>query len=378
MWRPGLVVLVIALALAADGEDRLDFIGPHTRALRKARVYDRTLDVPCGLHISTTLDDVRAAFVADTGARLVVYTVITGAYDTFRMPLGWTDRSLAGNNGVRMVIFVDEQTMASSALNALWESKFPALRIFILTKLPDTVAARVARTPKLMPHMLFPGVEHTLYFDAKYQITADPWDIVRAHQSANSIVTLVRAHGAPECPISDEFRETIKYLHNNEVTRDITDQLRQYTAEGYIAEQRGGGLFDTAIILSNLTSPDVTRFYCLWLSECYVYSHREQLSFGYVWDRGLDGLRDFSVTDFVAAHQFVHVGHKKPSTNVPSAYVRYAALAAAAGAASAVLAFWGLCCVASGRCLCCCCVRVDHRVHDRKHLVVAYRRNYRE
>jgi hypothetical protein len=187
---------------------------------------------------------------------IVVYTVITGSYETLRP---------AKYPGICL-------TDGSPKLVKGWEVRE------IKKEHPDP--RRASRHPKMMPHKYFPDVEYTIYVDGNVVLLRSPEKIVKDLLQREDVALF--QHPERMC-VYKEAKKCVEYKKADPEV--VKSQIEYYRAEGFPADQ---GLTACWVIVRRNT-PEVQKFGEIWWKEYLRFSCRDQLSFDFVrWQTKLE------------------------------------------------------------------------------------------
>jgi hypothetical protein len=267
-------------------------LDPSKRSLYLSR--STTEPVPCGFLAPNSLDHVRAAYSRDSRCRYVVFTTLFYAY--------WSMQNPNPNQpaDVCYVLVVDRMTVAQASKMLLQVVKPESpWEVFVIHELPHPNPAKSVKIVKLLGPRLFPNAEWVIYSDAKVRVGHMP------HQIFDDIDQQVAQHhtlplGILHHPVANrttaaEFVGTKARLESlykagklRNLTEDLEDleaQLVEYTNEGFFdpdsVANKVGYMVDSCVLIFRNT-PCIRRFFCAWMDESVVYSHREQVSHVYV------------------------------------------------------------------------------------------------
>jgi len=187
--------------------------------------------------------------------KFVVYTAITGRYDTLHSPPAlWREHA-------DFVAFMDVPQLVEG-----WDIR-PAYRRF---KDPN----RNAKIHKILSHKYFPDAEYSLWMDGAFQIKSAlslarwPEEYLREHDLA------VMKHRSRNCA----YREAAACIQLELDSFDVIKrQMEKYLKEGYPSNN---GLAECGILFRRHTKL-VKRFNEAWYAEIKKHSRRDQLSFNY-------------------------------------------------------------------------------------------------
>ncbi len=196
--------------------------------------------------------------------RLVIYTCITGGYDTLPDPSAVCPY-------IDYVCFTDSPTPVTEGV---WEFRPLSRR--------ERTATLTSRWHKLHPHELFPDCEYTLWIDGNVTI-AD----VRLYDRLESMMTSgVTIAGLRHPSRDDVYEEALRILHGRrETLPNVMNTARFLRREGM---PRHFGLYESNVILRRHGDPGVIAFDNLWWDMLHRFSGRDQLSQTYcLWKTGL-------------------------------------------------------------------------------------------
>lgn len=186
----------------------------------------------------------------------IVYTVISGNYDTLKEPRtvtpGWTyicftDQKIQSNAWT--ILPIPEQIINDRTLNQV----------------------RRQRMMKICPHLLFRDYEVVVWVDANLIIKKNLDDLVREYPDA----LCVPKHPDRDC-IYEESKAIVKY--SKDKPANLRPQEDFYRQEGF---PQHFGLNETNVIIRR-PSEQVKQIMELWAEMVRKYSHRDQMSFNYV------------------------------------------------------------------------------------------------
>ena len=181
----------------------------------------------------------------------VIYTCLTGGYDTLPQPL-------AVDAGWHYICFTDNP----SGDGGVWE----------LRPIPGSIpAAEASRLPKILPHEFLQDYEVSLYMDSNIRITGE--DFYRAADAAAESGTLWA--GVPH-PLRDcIYEENLScYLSGHSRWRDALRLKRQLKRAGI---PRHAGLEENNLILRRHLAPEVVEADRQWWEAYSKGIRRDQL-----------------------------------------------------------------------------------------------------
>lgn len=193
--------------------------------------------------------------------KIVVYTVITNGYDSLLDPLKI-------EQGIDYICFTDSKNL---------ESKYWTIKP--LPKWVENVPKhKRQRMLKILPHILFPEYEKSLYVDGNMQIKGG---IIDMFNKINGNIIAIPQHPVRNC-VYQEAEAVLKL--KKDVTEIVKPQIDRYIQEKFPKEF---GLFETGIIFREHNSEECKRCMDKWALEVMMGSHRDQLSLTYaMWATG--------------------------------------------------------------------------------------------
>lgn len=194
-------------------------------------------------------------------SKWVIYTAISGDYDSLKEPLFQNDL-------FDFVVFSDRP---------LFSDRWTWMPLDFLHMDP----VREAKRPKILPHIYLPQYEWSVWVDANIFITGDLSYYVNKCIDENKEIGLFR-HPERE-GIFDEAKACVeKSLDRDEI---IDRQVERYTAEG----APNLPLYECNFIVRRHNDPDVIPVMNRWWSEIDDGSRRDQISFPYAaWRESAD------------------------------------------------------------------------------------------
>jgi hypothetical protein len=188
-------------------------------------------------------------------SKIVIYTCITGGYDT---P---TD-SFEHKDGYNYFLFSDVPINTKS-----WKN-------FIITFNTNNLSSvKKQRYIKTHPHDILKDYDVVVWIDANTSIDDKLYKYIE--ENKDNIITF-KKHPDRDC-IYDEIKEVV--LRGKE-DRIIGEAIYNwYGQEGF---PKHYGLYETNIIISHPQNKDVENLFNKWWGEIYRNSHRDQLSLNYV------------------------------------------------------------------------------------------------
>ncbi len=187
---------------------------------------------------------------------LVIYTAISGGYDTLKRPKHIP-------RDCDLVCFTDNAELRSDA----WQ-----MRSFDVFHIDPT---RMARYVKTHPHIYFPRHRHSIWVDANLLIEGDVTPFLDALDDDHPFAAFQHPHR--EC-IYTEAEEVIKRGGLDDA-RVIQRQVERYRAAGYPAN---AGLTETNVLVRRHDDARLIALMNAWWKEIDNGSKRDQLSLNYV------------------------------------------------------------------------------------------------
>jgi hypothetical protein len=190
----------------------------------------------------------------------VVYTAVFAGYDD-------QPHVAAPDPRLRYILFTDKPGLKA---RSPWEIR-AAPRMFADPQLD-------ARRIKILPHLLLPDFDVSLWIDANSRLLRTTYDDLRRLSECADFV--LRRHALRSCL----YREADSVLwHRLDARIRVKSQIKKYRAAGF---PEGFGLHQTAFVIRRHQRPESVRFAKSWWAEVYRHSKRDQLSFDFVrWDQ---------------------------------------------------------------------------------------------
>jgi len=179
--------------------------------------------------------------------KLIVYTCVTGNYDTPKRP-------------------------STLPIWAEWRS-------FTERDFQDN------RYPKLQPHKVFPEYEYSLWLDGNIDIVSPAfWDSVEQLIS-DGVLYAGLAHPSRD----DVYEESLRILKNDrEKARNLRRTVKFLCKENF---PRHYGMNENAVILRKHNDPQIISFDDLWWQLFNRYTRRDQMTWSYcMWKCGLSSI----------------------------------------------------------------------------------------
>ena len=187
--------------------------------------------------------------------KIVIYTCITGQYDTLNAPLYYDDR-------ISYVCFTDDKKLNSEK--------------WIVEHIKNTNVDNVmlSKQYKFHPERFFSDYELSIWVDGKYLIRNNLFNYVRSYMRDNPILCF--PHPERNCI----YEEAACCINNHiGVKQDIIRQIADYYVGGYPFDN---GLYEMGCIVRRHNDDFVKELMNGWEKEVRRYSYRDQISFPYV------------------------------------------------------------------------------------------------
>jgi hypothetical protein len=275
-------------------EDRVNYLNPNATS------------IPCGFMAPSDLDPVKEYFKKDTKCKVVLFSLILGAYNYAYNPISRQD-FLKEDDSICFFLFVDEETLmnghgilqlAPGHKNTRREHKSKIVggnstwQIILIKNLASSKnkgTAHISKSIKLSGLQLFPNAEWVIYIDSKYIVNSNPKKLISYIEERTNHSITAYSHFMDSVP--DGFKGAIGRLHyqNSRVKnpnlqaeiKAIKDQKSLYEKEGLfkIYPQNLKGIQIDAAMLIVHNDNRARRFFCSWQDEVSMFSRRDQLSF---------------------------------------------------------------------------------------------------
>mmetsp|Transcript_2704 Transcript_2704/g.4065 ORF Transcript_2704/g.4065 Transcript_2704/m.4065 type:complete len:379 (-) Transcript_2704:66-1202(-) len=259
--------------------------------------------IPCGFLAPSDLDRVKEYFSKDHVCKLVVYTVVFGAYGMLYNPISKTNY-ISEDKSICFFAFIDKETVNNGlALQHViagganpGRNKKSAItgsnswQPILISSLPYESPTHSMKAIKLSGPMLFPNAEWLVWYDAKYILYQNPWRLVQFADSKMGRRVSVAMTQRFFDPLDQQFRGAqdrlvyLNYTHKfnprvDSEIQEIRNQKHQYMKEGLFDRNKGrlDLLVDSAIMIIR-NDVVARRFYCGWANEVAMFSRRDQLS----------------------------------------------------------------------------------------------------
>ena len=215
--------------------------------------------------------------------KLVVYTCITGNYDSLR-------EVKILNPSIDYICFTDNANLTSKT----WKI-FPIPESLQASKLSDVKKQRLI---KVFPNKWLKEYDRSLWIDSNIELIDDVLDFFNRYNDPHKFL-YVNKHPTRDCI----YREQLAVLRFRKDTFENTNvQISRYREEGYPEHY---GLAETNILLRNHNDPNCISLMNLWGDEILNGSHRDQLSFNYaVWKLDLKDSIDYLDEKYYNLHLY--------------------------------------------------------------------------
>lgn len=221
--------------------------------------------------------------------KLVVYTVVSGKYDTIKKPI-YIDKN------IDYYIFTDQTLPVDSPWKKL---TFEDINLENLTPLEQ------ARYVKTHPQEFFSDYDYSMFIDGNIKITCDIKPLFYSLKDSKSIIAIHR-HQCRDC-VYEEAR--VVFAQGRAKLKDICRQMRYYNKEGFPKKY---GLFETNVIIRQHNNPECIKIMEQWWEQMKYFTKRDQLSFTYVlWKNNISCSDIFSLGNNSRKNPYFIVnGHK--------------------------------------------------------------------
>ena len=196
--------------------------------------------------------------------RIVIYTAITDGFDSIKPPL-FTAQNCD------YVCFTDNPQAKAEG----WQIR--TLPQPFTPEGPDGKKLdgnRLAKHPKVMPHLYLPDYNYSIWIDGSFQIIDDFPKIAERVLVKDNLAAFV--HPEKRSSVFDEAKECMRLCKG--CADQIQPQVDRYKAEGF---NRAAGIPACGILIRNHMAPEVIRAMELWWEEIQNGSERDQISFDY-------------------------------------------------------------------------------------------------
>ena len=185
----------------------------------------------------------------------VVYTAITGGYDTVKEPK-------VVNPNWDYILFTDNPEIKSD----IWQVR-------LIDNEENLDSTRLARKVKIMGHKYLEEYDYSIWIDGKLEIRGDLEKYVMENRKTEPILCF--SHYVNDC-IYQEL-DLCTELKKDDVEL-MNKQIDKYKKEGY---PEHNGLVETGLLVREIHNTDVKKVMETWWNEVKNHSKRDQLSFNY-------------------------------------------------------------------------------------------------
>ena len=200
--------------------------------------------------------------------KIVVYTCITGNYDSLRKFKN------SHNTDIDFICFTDNQNLTFNDKG--WTIK-P-----IPSDLKELSKIKQQRLIKILPNRYLKEYDISLWVDGNIEILCDVNDFLNT-LDFEKYHFYTRKHPSRDC-IYDEAKSVLKF--GKDSLQNVDSQMNGYQKEGF---PKHFGLAETCIIARKHNELDCQLLDNKWASELVGKSHRDQLSFDYSrWKTGIE------------------------------------------------------------------------------------------
>lgn len=183
---------------------------------------------------------------------VVVYTAITGEYDTLKEPL-FID------NDVTYICFTNNHKIQSDVWHIEYVQDDSLNNMYLAKKI------------KLHPHLYLKEFETSIWVDGKFEVRGDFRSYIAKYEREQPILCF--PHYERSC-IYSEAAACLYFLRGNK--RDIIKQISDYYTMGYPFDN---GLYEMGCIVRRHNDEIVKKIMGDWWEEVRNYSYRDQISF---------------------------------------------------------------------------------------------------
>lgn len=191
----------------------------------------------------------------------VIYTCCVGGYDDIKQP-----------------VVIDKEFDYICFSNDIKEATIGIWKVRSIPYVNHSLA-KVSRYPKLLPHIVLPEYDYSVYIDANIQIVCQEfYDTINTKISSNCFIAQVNHCVPPIDCIYDEIFYAYKFckLSVIDTWRHTMFLKKQGFPEHY-------GLFENNLIYRMHNNNKVIQISFQWWEEFLRYSSRDQLSLMYVY-----------------------------------------------------------------------------------------------
>lgn len=199
-------------------------------------------------------------------ARLVIYTCITGGYDTLSQPSALCP-------GADYICFIPSgEPHPQNA--GIWQ-----IREF---SCPSCSLQQQSRYPKMMPHIFLKNYDYSLYVDASIDVLSEEFYGIVLRKMDEGSVFSACTHPVNDCVYDEAY--SIIHAHKDSL-HNVLRTLRFLKNEDF---PRHYGLYENGLLLRKHGDSAVVEADELWWRTFLTFPKRDQLTLGYcLWTSGL-------------------------------------------------------------------------------------------
>ena len=296
------------------------FDGCLTMEDRKIYLDPTSPSIPCGFMAPSDLDRVREYFKNDHVCKIVVYSLIFGAYNYAYNPVA-SKNYMVNDTSICFFLFVDRETMMNGhGIKSLFpEGQNPyfspvrsvirggphSWQLILLENHTHSTLQHSMKAVKLSGPQLFPNAEWIIHVDTKYVIRVHPRDLVdyadKRMGPGSSMTTFAKFYQSVEMGFKGARHHIMhrhytykKNPHIQQQVEEIDHQLATYRTEGLLdvyGKKNVSNMLDAAILIVR-NDYRSQRFFCAWQCEVSKFSIRDQLSYHMVeWKQQFNNTR---------------------------------------------------------------------------------------
>ena len=261
--------------------------------------------IPCGHMAPSDFDAVSDYFSRDQQCKIVVYSLLFGAYNYAYNPITKIS-TLDNDTSVCYFMFVDRATLMNGhgiksllpgnrnprKISSFIVGGHHSWQLILMDKFPYRDPYHSMKAVKLGAPRIFSNAEWLIYVDTKYIIQTPPRKLIeyadRKMGPGSSLATYAKFYNR----IIDDFKGArhriyvrhFTYKNNSNLDANIAELDRQtnlYRKEGLFSYYHDGvkdkGIDAAILIIRN--DARAKRFFCAWQNEVSMFSIRDQLSF---------------------------------------------------------------------------------------------------
>ena len=220
----------------------------------------------------------------------VVYTCITGGYDTIVEPKVISE-------GFDYICFTDNLKMSSN----VWEIK-PLPK-----ETEDLSQIKKQRYIKINAHKVLKDYDISIWVDGCVSLIGNLNEILNDVLD-NDISVYVPKHPTRKC-LYEEAKVVLKM--QKDIEANVNPQIKKYKEEGF---PNNYGLLQSNILIRRHNNADCVRLMEAWFNELKDNSHRDQLSFNYVlWKNSDINIKYLDKNIYKSRWFYWNGSHKKPN-----------------------------------------------------------------